>query len=351
MSTGNRAESRDGLSRRSVFTAAAAAGLGSPVLARAGVGGGSAMQAVLDYVQSQDTTGFLVIRDRKTLAEQNWPLPLLAAAFKAAVTYGTTRDGALLEDVASQQKSFVSVLVGVAIDRGLLDVNRPVSDYIGAGWSKATPAQEAQILVTHLLAMNSGLSTEFAYAAPPGTAFLYNTPVYAVTKRVVAAAAKQPLETITHDWLTAPLGMVDTSWRKRPAAMADVGNPTGLVTSPRDTARFGQMVLDGGKAPDGRRVLSAAGLKAMFARSATNPAYGRLWWLNGSGYKIMPLAKRTEGPLIPAAPADLVAALGALDRRLYVVPSAKLIVVRMGRAAPDKDFDQQLWLRLGKALG
>ena len=109
--------------------------------------------------------------------------------------------------------------------------------------------------------------------------------------------------------------------------------------------------MDGGRAADGRRIVSEAGLAAMFARSPTNPAYGRLWWLNGSAYTIRPLANRVTGPLIPAAPADLVAALGALDRKLCVVPSLKLVVVRMGQAAADKDFDQQLWLRLAKALG
>src|SRR6185503_16942826 len=108
----------------------------------------------------------------------------------------------------------------------------------------------------------------FAYAAPPGSVFLYNTPVYAVTKTVLAAAARMPLEALTRDWLTAPLGMADTAWRQRPASMAGVGNPTGLVTTPRDVARFGQLILDGGRSASGRRVVSEAGLKAMFARSA-----------------------------------------------------------------------------------
>ncbi len=340
-------------SRRAALSAAAAAGLlGAWSSSRAGPGADdAAMEDVLAYVESQATTGFLIVQDRKTLVEKNWPLPADAAAFRASATYGTTPDGALLEDVASQQKSFVSVLVGVATDKNLIDVAEPVSTYIGPGWSKASPAQEGRVRVTDLLTMSSGLTTEFAYAAPPGTVFLYNTPVYAVTKRIVASAARQSLETLTRDWLTAPLGMADTSWRKRPAAMADVGNPTGLVTSPRDTARFGQMVLDGGRTPDGRRVVSQASLAAMFTRSATNPAYGRLWWLNGSPYTIKPLANRIDGPLIPAAPADLVAALGALDRKLYVIPSRRLIVVRMGRTAPDKGFDQQLWLRLAAVLG
>jgi CubicO group peptidase (beta-lactamase class C family) len=325
---------------------AAAAGLSQPFAAAAQ---SAAWQAVLDYVQGQKTTGFLIVQNRKTLMEKNWPAPAGDVQFKN-FTYETTPGGALLEDVASQQKSFVSMLVAVAIDKGLLDVAKPVSDYIGSGWSKAAADQEAKIRVIDVLTMSSGLTEGFAYAAAPGTVFLYNTPVYAITKKVVAAAAKQPLETLTRDWLTAPAGMRDTSWRKRPAAFADVGNPTGLVTSPRDTATFGQIVLDGGKAADGKRIVSETQLKAMFARSATNPAYGHLWWLNGSTFTIKPLARRVDGPLIPAAPVDLVAALGALDRKLYVVPSRKLVVVRMGQAAPDKDFDQQLWLRLMTAL-
>jgi len=340
------------LRRRTVLTGAGAFGLAlsAPLAAAAETAPASPQwQAVLDYVAGQKTTGFLVVRDRKTLAEKNWPAPADGAFRNFA--YETTREGALLEDVASQQKSFVSMLAAVAIDKGLLDVGRPVSAYIGAGWSKAPAEQEARIRVIDVLTMSSGLTEGFAYAAPPGTVFLYNTPVYAITKRILAAAAKLPLEAITRDWLTAPAGMNDTAWRRRPAAFADVGNPTGLVTSPRDTARFGQIVLDGGKAADGKRIVSEANLKAMFERSATNPSYGRLWWLNGAAFAIKPLARRVEGPLIPAAPADLVAALGALDRKLYVVPSKKLVVVRMGAACPDKDFDQQLWLRLMKALG
>lgn len=309
----------------------------------------AALQEVLDYVRGQKTTGFLVIRDRKVLVEKNWPAPASAGQFRA-FAYETTAGGALLEDVASQQKSFVSILAAVAVDKGLLDVARPVSAYLGAGWSKAPADKEAKIRVIDVLTMSSGLGTDFTYVAPADSTFLYNTPVYAVTKKVLAAAAHAPLETLTREWLTAPAGMKDTSWRQRPAAFAEVGNPTGLVTSPRDTARLGQIVLDGGKAADGKRIVSEAGLKALFTRSPTNPAYGRLWWLNGSDHTIKPLATRIEGPLIPAAPGDLVAALGALDRKLYVVPSRKLIVVRMGPAAPDRDFDQQLWLRLMKAL-
>lgn len=309
------------------------------------------LQPVLDYVQGQKTTGFLIVQDRQVLAERNWPLPADAADFRLAFTYGPAPDGSLLEDVASQQKSFVAVLAAIAIDKGLLDVDKPVSDYIGAGWSKASLEQERAIRVVHLLTMSSGLNEAFGYVAPAGERFFYNTPVYAVTKRVLTAVAKAPLEKITRNWLTGPAGMTNTAWRQRPAALIVPGNATGLVTTPRDIATFGQLVLDGGKARDGRQVVSAAALLSLFTRSPTNPAYGRLWWLNGGAETIRAGGVRAPGQLIPAAPADLVAALGAMDRRLYVAPSRKLVVVRTGQAAIDKDFDQQLWLRLSKALG
>jgi CubicO group peptidase (beta-lactamase class C family) len=231
----------------------------------------------------------------------------------------------------------------------MLDISKPVSAYVGSGWSKAALDQEKFITVRNLLEMSSGLTEKLAYESPAGTRFFYNTPAYAILKPVLEKASAQKLDDLTRIWLTEPAGMIDTIWRQRPGAFADVGNPTGLYTTPRDMAKLGQLVLDKGKAADGKRVISAAQLAALFQRSPTNPAYGRLWWLNGSAYTLLPAGARTETPLIPTAPADLVAASGAQDRRIYIVRSRKLIVVRTGQAAPDGSFDQQVWLRLMKA--
>jgi CubicO group peptidase (beta-lactamase class C family) len=302
------------------------------------------------YVQSQHTTGFLVIQNRRVIFEHNWPLPPEAAAFSANFTHGTDAHGALEEDVASAQKSFVAVLAGVAIDKGLLDISKPVSAYVGPGWSKVAPEQEKSITVQNLLQMNSGLREPLTYEAPPGTKFFYNTPAYAILKPVLEKASGRNLDDLTRLWLTQPAGMADTLWRQRPDVFANVGNATGLYTTPRDMAKLGQLVLDKGKSADGKVVISGAQLAALFEPSPTNPAYGRLWWLNGSSYTLRPAGARSETALIPAAPADLVAALGAQDRKIYVVPSSKLIVVRTGMAAPDRDFDQQTWLRLAKAM-
>ncbi len=55
--------------------------------------------------------------------------------------------------------------------------------------------------------------------------------------------------------------------------------------------------------------------------------------------------------LIPSAPSDTIAALGAADRKLYVVPSLSLVVTRLGAAAgppaaAGSSFDSELWERL-----
>ncbi|WP_186456811.1 serine hydrolase domain-containing protein [Sphingomonas suaedae] len=337
-----------GLMMLATLTLCAMAPTAAPAIAEPVAADGDATDRLLDFLRSQNSSGVLIVQDGKVLVETYWPPPQ-TPLFRAFV-HGRTADGVLLEDVASQQKSFVAVLVAIARDKGLIDLDQPVSTYIGAGWSRATSEQEAQITVAHLLTMSSGLDDTFAYQAPPGTRFHYNTPVYAVTKQVVAAAAKQPLETITRDWLTGPAGMRDTGWRQRPPALSGIGNATGLVTTPRDTALFGALILDRGVARNGARIVSEASLMAMFAPSAPNPAYGQFWWLNGSAFTIRALAGRVEGPLVPAAPADMIGAFGAFERRLYIVPSRKLIVVRSGAASALKDFDQQFWTRLMQVI-
>lgn len=311
----------------------------------------AALEEVISYLASQKSTGLVIIEDNKIIAEKLWPLPADVGAF-AGFVHGTAPDGSILEDVASQQKSFVAILAGVAIDKGLLDLAKPVSSYIGAGWSKATREQEAAITVRNLMEMNSGLKENLSFEAAPDTKFFYNTPAYAIMKPVLEAASKQSLDAITQAWLAKPAGMNDTAWRKRPAQFSDVGNPTGLVTTPRDIARMGQLILDGGVAADGARVISKQQLDALFVRTKTNPSYGHLWWLNGATetLNVGPNSPKRPGQLIQAGPADLVAALGAQDRKLFVVPSRKLIVVRTGQAAPDREINEKMWQLLNKAM-
>jgi len=55
--------------------------------------------------------------------------------------------------------------------------------------------------------------------------------------------------------------------------------------------------------------------------------------------------------LIPSGPNDMFMALGKDDQKIYVIPSKKMIVIRMGEAADNvnlalSDFDDVLWQKI-----
>jgi CubicO group peptidase (beta-lactamase class C family) len=311
----------------------------------------AALNDLASYARSQRTTGLLVVQDRRLVLERNWPVPAGNELFERRYLHGTARDGALREDVASQQKSLVALLAAIAVDRGRLDLEQPVSNYIGRGWSRAEPLQEDAIVVRHLLEMCSGLDDALRFEASAGTRHHYNTPAYALMLPVLEAAADQSIGELTLAWLTGPAGMADTAWCQRSDELASfLGNPRGLVTTPRDLARLGEVALAGGVAEDGVRLVSSAGLAAIFRRTALHPAYGRLWWLNGGTHWTVPNRGWGSGSLVPTAPADAVFALGSENRVLMVVPSQHLILVRLGQQAPDADLREQMASRLALAM-
>src|SRR3546814_14902399 len=89
----------------------------------------AAMRELLDYVRAQKTTGLLIQRGGETLVERNWPAP--DDAMQAIFVDGKTADGALLEDVTSQQKRFVPVPVGDATGKGRKTGRRSGRERVG----------------------------------------------------------------------------------------------------------------------------------------------------------------------------------------------------------------------------
>lgn len=312
----------------------------------------TALDDLADYARGQRSTALLVIEARRTVLERNWPLPAGSEAFERRYTHGRTREGVLREDVASQQKSLVALLVAIAAERGLLDPAQPVSSLLAEGWSRAGAAQERAIRIHHLLEMCSGLDETLSFVSEPGRCHFYNTPAYALLLPLLEAAAAQPLEVLTRQWLTGPAAMVDTDWCTRGAELAAMlGNPRGLVTTPRDLARLGQLILDDGLAEDGSRVIGPAALAAVFRRTALHPAYGQLWWLNGGSHWVMPRLGLGAGSVVRTAPPDARFAMGSENRFLMLVPSRQRILVRLGCQAPDGELREQLAQRLARAAG
>jgi CubicO group peptidase (beta-lactamase class C family) len=316
---------------------------------------GEKIDEALDKAGKSRSSGVVILFRGRIMAERYWNLDGLpepekgkgAAQKYSRLVVGRDAAGHVIEDVASIQKSVASILVGIGQEKGLLNISDPVRKYLGAGWSKTSPEQESAITVRHLLTMSSGLADDLTFEAAAGNRWRYNTAAYAFTMKVLAAAAKKPREELTREWLTERIGMTDSKWVKRTGSGEENPiNDAGFATTARDLARFGLMILADGQWGDQKVIGDRAYLKAALHPSQElNPSYGYLWWLNGQAEVARGAGAKSKGPLIPSAPSDLVAALGAVDRKLYIVPSLGLVVTRLG-ANTGPAFDNEFWKAL-----
>ena len=292
------------------------------------------LNELLDYVGENNSSSFIILHKGKIVVEKYW--------------IGNARTSA---KIFSATKSMAAFLVGLAQEQGKLDIRKEVVYYIGEGWSRATPTQEARITVKDLISMTSGLNENLTYDTLPGTRWTYNTLAYHKLYEVLAAAYNQPNDTYTSEQLWTKIGMQDSFWDTEPG-----GGPT-MSCSARDMARFGLMVLSDGKWNGVPLMTNSSYFQAMLNTAQTlNPSYGYLWWLNGKSSYVLPTSVPVAGPLMPNAPSDLVAALGYGDKKIYVVKSRDLVVIRHGSPsnAPVSyalsSFDNEIWKRLMLAV-
>jgi CubicO group peptidase (beta-lactamase class C family) len=222
------------------------------------------------------------------------------------------------QDVASVQKSFTSVLIGIAVANGQLQVTDTMRQYLRDGWAD-------DLTIEHMLSMTSGLGPALEFVAKPGERWDYNLTVYPLLKRALTAATGESLEALTAKYITTPLGLADTSWQDRvwndalpellkPAFVYPDGKAMeALHSNARDLATFGEAVRTGSLPID------PGYAKAMVQPSQTlNPQYGWLWWVRGNGY----------------------AALGHGHQCCVIVPDEELVIARTGAPADDTFVDQ-----------
>ena len=308
------------------------------------------LDAALSLAGERRSTGVVILHRGRIMAERHWTLDAPSRRY-ANGSHGPSPAGRAVEDVASVQKSVVAVLAGMAQARGLLSLDDPATDHLRR-WTEATADQERAVTIRHLMTMTSGLTPQLDYEAEPGSTWRYNTPAYHRLLRIVATAAGLDRNEVTREWLTGRLGMRDSRWEVRRGANAAVAS--GFATTARDLARFGLLILAGGTWNGETIVEDTAFLAEMLRPSQTlNPSYGLLWWVNGQASSMSwTLPPETSGgTLIPSAPPDLVAAQGARDRKLYVVPSLDLVVTRLGDAGSrdGSSFNDAFWEQLIEA--
>ncbi len=300
------------------------------------------LDEALAYAQNQKSSSVVIVHQGRIMAEGHWPVS--GSMFYRLLTDDNNSQGHVIEDVASMQKSLVGILTVLASTKDLVKLNAPVSQYLGEGWSNSKPEQESAITLQHLLSMTSGLNPELAFQAPAGTQWLYNTNAYSQLVPILEQVTGQTIGEVTSLWLTDKIGMSDSEWGRRAWVLPGMdANKFGFLTSAQDMARLGLLMLNNGNW-NGKTIIPAAELTQIHKPSQPlNPSYGKLWWLNGQ--TALRDGEMITGGLVPSAPGDMYSALGALGRKLYVVPSLNLVVTRLGDTA-EKDFDQKFWQKL-----
>jgi CubicO group peptidase (beta-lactamase class C family) len=301
----------------------------------------SQVQPLLDYLELKHTKSFMILVNGRIVMEN----------------YFNGHTDTTPWYWASAGKTLTSTVTGIAQQEGLLNIDNKVSDYLGTGWTSAPLAKENLITNRHLLTMTSGLNdalgddvspANLQYVADAGTRWAYHN-VYVKLQDVVAQASGQSWSSYFNSKLRDRIGMTGT-WLESGEDLSVYWSTT------RSMARFGLLALNKGKWKQEQIVNEVYFNQAVNTSQNINKAYGYLWWLNGKeSYHLPQTQLQFNGSLIPSAPDDMYMALGKNDQKIYVIPSRKMVVIRMGESADGtnfalSDFDQVLWEKISAVI-
>ena len=294
-----------------------------------------ALKAALDHAFEEPaeppfrrTKAVVVVRDDRVIAERYAP--------------GIGIDTPLPS--FSMTKSLINALLGIMTQQGLTSPSlpAPIPEWHGAN----DPRREIE--VGHLMRMTSGLALDetddplnpseqmfqhndmarFVVDAPliaaPGTRWAYSSATTQILARIIREAVGGPEQTLTYAWreLFDPLGM-------RSVTLAFDGSGTlqganNMLASARDWARFGLLYLHDGEI-GGKHLLHEEWVNYT-TWTTLDTDYAAGFWTNRSEH---PYAKRRVQLGIPR---DAYYASGNLGQRCVIIPSQRMVVVRMGDA-------------------
>jgi CubicO group peptidase (beta-lactamase class C family) len=300
-----------------------------------------------ELLASTQTTAFLIIKDDRLIYENYFN--------------GYGRDS--INTSFSVAKSFVSALVGIAIDEGLIDsVDDPITTYIPELQDK--DSRYSAITIENLVTMSSGLkyveedNNPFSddaktYYDPnlraialsavieeePDKRFHYNNYNYLLLGIILERATGMPVAKYMEEKIWKPLGMeAPASWSIDSEASGFEKMESGINARAIDFAKFGGLYLNNGSNWNGEQIISEEWIKtSTSANSTSDPSieYQYGWW-------IYPLQ---EGVVGSDNNHHHFFARGNHGQFIYIVPEEGLVIVRHGY-----DFGNINWINLFESI-
>jgi CubicO group peptidase (beta-lactamase class C family) len=253
----------------------------------------------------------------------------------------------------SSTKSVISALTGILVRKGVLTLDQPAPV---AAW-QGTGDPRSAITVDHLLRHTAGLAIgssleaslgaafepvnrmkfmesdmagyaeSIELATPPGSAWNYNDGNFIILSHLIRNAAggmAADVVRFARQELFAPLGMRNVTIEFD--ASGNLEGSSQMLASARDWARFGMLYLNDGVV-GGKRILPDGWVN--YSASPTKNAwvgYGAGFWTNlgdsfGATYRVE-----------HGWPRDAFFAKGTIGQYVIIIPSEKLVIVRLGRS-------------------
>lgn len=276
------------------------------------------------------------------------------------VAYGGGTTATTPLNSRSMSKPLGAVAIGRAIELGAIrSLEQPAAEFI-MEW-RGTP--KAAISLRQLLNMTSGLEEqgpvkdpasiwsraylhprhdailidEYPLTATPGSRYQYSNASAELIAVVIERATRRRYASFVSQEILRPLGAAGGEvWVDRPGGLAHSGC---CMLLPAETwLRLGILLLNDGVWA-GRTLLPPGYVKEMRTPSASNPRYGLGVWIEGEYLRYRGFGRPEQGfdeVLHGEAylARDLFLFDGNADQVLYIVPSRRLVIFRMGDAPP-----------------
>lgn len=260
-------------------------------------------------------------------------------------------------NIKSASKSILSILTGIAIERGYLDgVDQQIGDFFPEYFESNPDSVKAAITIEDLLTMRSGLastsrsnygrwvtSSNWVYykldrllSGTPGKDRIYSTGNTHLLAVILAKASGMNTLQFANKYLFGPMDILVTGWDRDPQGFYLGGN--NMAIRPRDMVKIGRLMMDIGKYK-GEQLISAD-----WVIKSVIPVTGRISGVQNYGYLWF---RRMSGKY------HMVYAYGNGGQYILILPELEAVITvttRTGTGEPTWNYRRQLFTMIDKDI-